>query len=84
MLTVNLHKNAKKVKIIIRFKHKLLTMSVKVDQEKCIGCGRCTEICPEVFKLNEEGKSTVIKIDGADCALKAADECPVEAIFVEE
>ncbi|MCD4762280.1 ferredoxin [bacterium] len=59
-------------------------MAVKVDQEKCIGCGRCTELCPEVFKLNEEGKSTVIKTEGADCALQAADECPVEAIFVEE
>ncbi|MCK5358420.1 MAG: ferredoxin [Elusimicrobiales bacterium] len=59
-------------------------MSIKVDQNKCIGCGRCTEICPEIFRLNENGKSEVIVNKKADCAMEAADECPVEAIFVEE
>ena len=58
-------------------------MEVKVDQEKCIGCGRCTEICPSTFRLNEEGKSEVISQDDIDCAKKAADQCPQEAISVE-
>ena len=58
-------------------------MSIKVDQNKCIGCGRCTEICPEVFKLGANGKSSVFGKD-VDCAMKAADECPVEAITVVE
>jgi ferredoxin len=32
------------------------TMSrvVYIDDEECIACGSCEEICPEVFKLNEE------------------------------
>jgi len=58
-------------------------MLIKVDQETCIGCGRCTEVCPDVFKLNSDGKSEVIG-DNKECAMSAADQCPVEAIFVEE
>ncbi|HTX86501.1 MAG TPA: ferredoxin [Candidatus Nanoarchaeia archaeon] len=58
-------------------------MLIKVDRDKCIGCGRCTEVCPDTFKLDEMGKSIVIG-DNHDCAMTAADVCPVEAIFVEE
>jgi ferredoxin len=57
---------------------------IKVDQKKCVGCGRCTEICPDTFRLNTEGKSEVLSQNNKDCALKAADGCPVNAIFVDE
>jgi len=59
-------------------------MAITVDQQKCIGCGRCTEICPSVFRLNENGKSEVISQGKSDCAVQASDECPVEAITVDE
>ena len=59
-------------------------MKITVDQDKCIGCGRCSEICPSTFRLNANGKSEVISKEKSDCAMQAADECPVEAIFVEE
>ncbi|MDZ7611713.1 MAG: ferredoxin [Candidatus Moranbacteria bacterium] len=56
-----------------------------VDQEKCIGCGRCTEICPDVFKLNQNRKSEVLSHEkNIACAKKASDECPTEAIEVEQ
>ena len=73
-------------------------MKIKIDQERCVGCGRCTEMCPSVFKLSEEGKAIVIdeRIDecedeprGEECAVvsdvvkKAADECIVEAIDID-
>lgn len=57
---------------------------IKVDQEKCVGCGRCTEICPDIFRLNQEGKAEVISQDNVECSKNAADQCPMEAIFVEE
>ncbi|MDD4332548.1 MAG: ferredoxin [Patescibacteria group bacterium] len=57
---------------------------IKVDQKKCVGCGRCTEICPGTFKLNASGKSEVVEQKNTDCAMKAADNCPVEAIHVDE
>ncbi|MBW2472733.1 MAG: 4Fe-4S binding protein, partial [Deltaproteobacteria bacterium] len=25
-------------------------MSVYIDEDECIGCGTCEELCPEVFK----------------------------------
>ena len=59
-------------------------MSIKINQEKCIGCGRCTEICPEVFKLNENGKAEVKNEKDTECAMKAVNECPQEVISVSE
>ena len=60
-------------------------MLVKVNQEECIGCGVCAQICPEVFELDEDaGKAKVIHAEGADCAQEAADSCPVGYIAVHE
>ncbi len=59
---------------------------VTVNQELCIGCGACANLCPGVFELQEDGKSKVINEDGCrkcDCEL-AANSCPVGAIKVEE
>jgi ferredoxin len=61
-------------------------MKVYVDQEACIGCGRCTEICPEVFSLEGETAMVVghVVTDELEESCKAAaDECPVDAIKVE-
>ncbi len=58
---------------------------VKVDESKCIGCGVCAALCPEVFELNEEGKSTV-KAQSCDKhdLKEVADTCASGAISVEE
>jgi ferredoxin len=56
-----------------------------VDQDTCIGCGTCVDLCPEVFELRDE-KAWVIgpeKCDECDCQ-EAADSCPVDAISLEE
>lgn len=59
-------------------------MKVYVDKDTCIGCGVCEGLCPEVFKLNDEGKAEVIVPETeASCAQDAADSCPVQAIKVE-
>lgn len=54
-------------------------MVVKVDREKCIGCGTCAAICPEGFELDDEGKAKV-KNSKAKCIDEAISSCPVEAI----
>jgi len=52
---------------------------VKVDREKCIGCGACISLCPEMFEM-KNGKSSV-KDSDADCDVKQAiAACPVDAI----
>ena len=53
---------------------------VKVDQDKCIGCGLCAGMCPETFAMGASGKSEVVKEETTDCAKNAAANCPVEAI----
>ncbi len=56
-----------------------------VDQDTCIGCGACVELCPEVFELRDD-KAWVIgpeKCDSCNCQ-EAADSCPVDAITLGE
>jgi len=55
-----------------------------VNKEKCIGCGLCTSLCPDVFELGDDGKAQVKK--GADleknkdCIKESKESCPVSAI----
>ena len=63
-------------------------MKARVDPELCNGCGPCVDICPDVFELNEEGIA-VVKVDEIPAELKetcgeAVDNCPTEAISIEE
>ena len=32
-------------------------MKVKVLEDKCIGCGNCVSIVPDVFDFNDDGKA---------------------------
>jgi ferredoxin len=53
---------------------------VKVDKSKCIGCGACAAICPDLFEMGSDGKSRVKNPKGK-CDIKAAaSSCPVDAI----
>jgi len=55
---------------------------VKVDKNKCVGCGLCVASCPENFKMGADGKAEAIKKEAAPCAQEAADNCPVGAISI--
>ncbi|MFC2081975.1 ferredoxin [Candidatus Bipolaricaulota bacterium] len=54
----------------------------KVDQDLCVGCGLCEQVCADVFEMTDEGMAAVKA--GADesaaCIQDAIDQCPVEAI----
>ncbi len=59
---------------------------VKIDQDECIGCEACVELCPGVFSFDDdEGKAFVI--DGADAGEDCVDEaiasCPAACISKE-
>lgn len=60
-------------------------MEAKVDQEACIGCGACVDICPDVFKM--DGDKVISSLEElsdetAKCAKEAEETCPVDAIVV--
>ena len=57
-------------------------VTLRLDPEKCIGCGMCAEVCPHrVFSL-EGGKARVADRDGCIECGGCARNCPVEAISV--
>jgi len=63
-------------------------MKVKVDPDACMGCGVCETIVEEVFELGDEGFAIVL-MDPVpepfrDLVQQAFDECPEEAISIEE
>lgn len=64
-------------------------MKIKIDEEKCIGCGSCVAVCPDCFEMTDDNKAR-LKNEVADkecsdeCTKEAVDICPVQVIKVEE
>jgi ferredoxin len=60
-------------------------MKIFLDEDKCIGCGVCCQVCPDVFSLNEAtGVTRILRSDTAEACVKEAEEsCPVSCIRVE-
>jgi len=53
---------------------------IKINKDRCIGCGLCESIASEVFEI-KSGKATVKSQKGDRKKIKdAIDSCPVEAI----
>jgi len=57
-------------------------MKIKIDKNKCLGCGTCVGIAGQSFKLGADGKAEPIDPPGDDEATikEAVDSCPVKAI----
>ncbi len=62
-------------------------MKVKVDPELCTVCMTCVDDVPEVFDMGDE-VAVAIKPDVPpefeDAVREVAEECPADAIIVEE
>lgn len=59
-------------------------MKVKVNKEKCIGCGQCISICEDVFDFDDDNLAKVIQSpvndDNKEDAMAALESCPTAAI----
>ncbi len=53
---------------------------VRIDKEKCIGCGLCAQVCGEVFEIGDDSKAKVKAQKDLPCVKEAIEQCPVNAI----
>lgn len=63
-------------------------MKAFVDKNTCIGCGLCPEICPKIFRMDDDGLAIAEDIEIPEDVLadakEAEESCPVAAITVDE
>lgn len=62
-------------------------MKAEIDRSGCIACGLCAELCPDVFRMADDGLAEVIsEVEESvkESAIEARDSCPVAVISIEE
>jgi len=57
------------------------------DRSKCLGCGRCTMVCPDNWEIDETDflakcKKDIIDEEELDCNKMAEEECPAQCISI--
>lgn len=61
-------------------------MKATIDREGCIACGLCMDICPEVFRMADDGFAEAyvdeVPEEVEDQAQEAEEGCPVSVIKV--
>ncbi|MCH7837066.1 MAG: ferredoxin [Chloroflexi bacterium] len=63
-------------------------MRVRVDRERCQGHNRCSMVCPEVYKIDDESYAYVeqeeVPANLEEQVRRGAEVCPEQAIVVSE
>lgn len=63
-----------------------MSEKVQIDQEECLGCEACVEICPSVFAFHDEWGKAIVKDDAnaeEECVDEAIASCPAGCISKE-
>lgn len=54
--------------------------TLRLDQDKCIGCGMCQEVCPHGVLRLDDKKAAIVDLDGCMECGACAVNCPSGAI----
>ena len=56
-----------------------------IDADECIGCGACSDCCPDVFDMTDDNIAEITNMEGAseEEVQDAMDSCPVDCIHWE-
>ncbi len=60
---------------------------VTIDEDECIGCESCVELCPDVFEFDDDSTKAFVKDTATgeeDCIDEAIASCPTECIERED
>jgi len=58
-------------------------VAIKIDEEKCTGCGHCMENCPNRAIFLVDNKAVINEDNCDDCGI-CVSVCPQQAIHIEE
>lgn len=64
-----------------------MTRRIVLNEECCVGCGSCAEICPDVFQMAEDGEKACVTLPESwdrECVQDAVATCPGECILIED
>ena len=57
--------------------------TLKLDEDRCVGCRRCVEVCPHGVFTMSESRSRIIDLNACIECGACALNCPVTAIAVD-
>ncbi len=57
-------------------------VTLKLDDAKCVGCSRCTQVCPQGVLAMEERKAKIVDLDGCMECGACSLNCPTDALMV--
>lgn len=60
---------------------------VRIDQEECIGCETCVELCPDIFTFDSSQNKAFVRTPtggNQECIEEAIASCPVSCISMED
>ncbi len=61
------------------------TLTMRIDQDLCIGAATCIAIAPKAWALNDEAKAIILDTSDQETdetLIEAAKACPVMAIII--
>lgn len=56
--------------------------TLKLDGEKCVGCGMCTQVCPHGVLEMQDRKAQIVDLNGCMECGACSTNCPTEALSV--